>query len=134
MRSLKSAGINAWQQRISVTQGSLADSDNTIGVQADAKSGWDNRYDNEKPPVVDSSVPSVRLTLDGTDAKGRAVALSDRMVPASVGTKVMEHDGNPGSRFRRRSDALVAELRSPAARRHAGARGCHDDREAGRDA
>ena len=98
MRTLQSAGLTDWEQRITVRQGELMDSDNVIGVRADARSGWDNRYDTEKPPLS-KDAPAVVLMVKGTDRAGRAVGLSDLILPPTVGTKSWSVgvSGNAGS-------------------------------------
>ena len=75
-RSIESKGITAWRLQIAARQGDLADTDNSVGVATDAHEGFDNRYDNEKPPVAPDA-PSLYLALQGTGGTGKAVALSD---------------------------------------------------------
>ncbi len=65
-RAIESKGTGDWRLQIAGRQGDLLDTDNTIGVTPDAKNGFDFRYDNEKPPIVNEA-PSLYLALQGTN-------------------------------------------------------------------
>jgi hypothetical protein len=86
IRTLASTGLTSWLQRISVRQGELLDTDNAFGVQSEARAGWDNRFETEKPPLS-RQADSVTLSFKGADAAGRAVSLTDQVLPPSAGTK-----------------------------------------------
>ena len=88
-RAITSLGLTDWRLQIGAQQGELVDTDNTVGVSSRAKDGFDNRYDNEKPPML-ANADGVYVTLKGTGASGRAVALADSIKPAGSGTKVWE--------------------------------------------
>ena len=75
-RSIESKGTTDWRLQIAARQGDLTDTDNTVGVAPDAHDAFDNRYDNEKPPLAPNA-PGLYLSLTGTNAAGRSVALAD---------------------------------------------------------
>ncbi len=77
-RQILSRDASDWRLQIAARQGNLLDSDNTLGVARDARDGYDNQYDNEKPPMI-TQLPSLRLELGGTDATGRAVGFADQI-------------------------------------------------------
>ena len=88
-RSITSKGLTDWRLQLSAQQGSLKDSDNSIGVASDAKNGFDNRYDNEKPPMVEvANADSLYLGIKGQDATGRATTFSDQVQNAFTGGAV----------------------------------------------
>ena len=86
-RPITSKGLTDWHLQLSAQQGDLKDSDNSIGVTPDAKNGFDNRYDNEKPPMVDAA-DSLYLGIKGSDATGRATNFSDLVQNAASGGAV----------------------------------------------
>ena len=86
-RPITSKGLTDWHLQLSAQQGDLKDSDNSIGVTPDAKNGFDNRYNNEKPPMVDAA-DSLYLGIKGTDATGRATNFSDLVQNAASGGAV----------------------------------------------
>lgn len=85
-RSIDSKGLNDWRLQIAAQQGDLRDTDNSIGVSSNASDSFDNRYDNEKPPMV-SEVPAVYLAVQGTTAGGRASNFADNIMAANGKTR-----------------------------------------------
>lgn len=85
-RSIESRSLTDWRLQIAARQGSLLDSDNSIGVAPDAKDGFDSRYDNEKPPML-TQAPSVYVGIDGVTESGRATSFADVVRSAGAGTK-----------------------------------------------
>ena len=85
MRSIESKSATEWRVQIAARQGDLLDTDNSVGVAADGHEGFDNKYDNQKPPVMPDA-PSLYLSVNGTDAAGRSVVLSDD-IKSPGGTK-----------------------------------------------
>jgi len=85
-RSIESRGISDWRIQLSVRQGNLLDTDNSIGVAPTAKDGFDAQFDTEKPPVV-AGAKSIRLSIDGNNETGRAASFSDVVRAATPGTK-----------------------------------------------
>jgi hypothetical protein len=77
-RQILSRDASDWRLQIAARQGNLLDSDNTLGVARDARDGYDNQYDNQKPPMI-TQLPSLRLELGGTDETGRAVGFADQI-------------------------------------------------------
>jgi hypothetical protein len=75
-RSITSKGLNDWRLQVAARQSDLLDTDNTIGVAAGARDGWDTRFDTEKPPMI-REAPSVYLAFQGRDPQGRSTALTD---------------------------------------------------------
>jgi hypothetical protein len=85
-RSITSKGLDNWRLQIAAQQGDLKDSDNSIGVAADAKTGFDNRYDNEKPPMLDAAgADSLYVGINGVNASGKASVFSDMVQNAYTG-------------------------------------------------
>lgn len=75
-RSVVSKGLQDWRLQIAARQGALLDTDNTIGVAPGARDGFDNRFDNEKPPML-RQAPGVYVGIEGLDANGRSAAFAD---------------------------------------------------------
>ncbi|MGC4046882.1 MAG: carboxypeptidase regulatory-like domain-containing protein [Armatimonas sp.] len=77
-RQITSRDVTDWRLQLAARQGNLLDTDNSVGVARDARDGYDNNYDNQKPPML-SQVPAVSLSIDGTDENSRAAAFADQI-------------------------------------------------------
>jgi hypothetical protein len=90
-RVIESRNQSDWRIQIAARQGGLMDTDNSIGVAPDAKDGFDNQYDAQKPPMVQAQVDgqqvnSVYVGIDGIDERGRAASFADS-VRSTSGSK-----------------------------------------------
>ena len=85
-RAINSKGLSDWRLQLAARQGDMEDTDNTIGVSPEAKDGFDNRFDSEKPPLI-SDTPGVYLSIGGTGPAGRSAALTDSVIGATGGKK-----------------------------------------------
>jgi hypothetical protein len=90
LRPLATGTTMDWRLRLGASMTGSVDADNVIGVSPDAKDGFDNRFDTQKPPMVtlDSGVASgVYLSMEALNETGRSVAFADDIRAASAGTK-----------------------------------------------
>lgn len=81
-----SKSVVDYRIQIVAKQGKLLDSYNTVGVAPDAKDGFDNRYDTQKPPML-SEAPAVYVAVEGENESGRATAFADMIRAATPGMK-----------------------------------------------
>jgi protocatechuate 3,4-dioxygenase beta subunit len=88
-RSIDSKGPTNWRIQLAARQGDLVDTDNSIGVAPDAHDGFDNKYDNQKPPMV-TEASALYVAVKGTDAAGRAASFSDSITTPGGGLKTWE--------------------------------------------
>lgn len=88
-RQIKSKSQMDWRLQIAAAQGDLRDTDNTIGVAPDAHEAFDNKYDNQKPPMVEEAA-TLYVGIGGTDAQSRATVLSDNVKAPTSGTKTWD--------------------------------------------
>jgi hypothetical protein len=89
LRNIDSRGLSDWRIQIAAQQGDLRDTDNSVGVASNATDGFDNRYDNEKPPMVQEA-PGVYVSVLGTAAGGRSTTFSDNIKSANGQNRTWE--------------------------------------------
>ena len=85
-RSIESKSVNDYRIQLAARQGSLTDTDNTIGVAPGAKDGFDSRWDTQKPPML-TQAPGVYVAIEGENESGRAASFADVIRSASPGVK-----------------------------------------------
>jgi hypothetical protein len=93
VRSLKTGNIMDWRLRLGARSGDSVDADNVIGVSPEAKDGFDNRFDAQKPPMVtmeSGETTGVYLSMEAPNETGRSVAFADDIRSAGTGTKTWD--------------------------------------------
>jgi len=75
-RSIESKNVADWRLQVAARQDNLLDTDNSVGVSAGAKEGYDNQYDTLKPPAM-TQAPQLYVAITNKDRNGRAVPFAD---------------------------------------------------------